>query len=197
LKQPLYSYLRIAIQDQGAKLLNINGMEDHLHLLIAIPPTITISSLLEAVKPASTKWIQKTFNQKGFSWQTGFGAFSVGKSNLQRVINYINNQEKHHQKITFEHHIIREARDFVRQEIHFWLMPTKSTSNVCGNREGCAITMGTWKSGRVAECVCLENRRPLTGSVGSNPTSSDLFMPSKAFSTTVNEFDCCAGILLT
>ncbi len=107
IKTRLHGYLRSAIDDSGAKLLFINGVEDHVHLLFVTPLTLLIPDLLEKVKPASTKWLQKTFPQtKEFSWQTGYGAFSVGKSNLQQVINYIANQEEHHKNVSFEEEFI-------------------------------------------------------------------------------------------
>ena len=69
--------------------------------------TLLIPDLLQKIKPASTKWMQKTFPEiKEFGWQTGYGAFSVGRANLQQVINYIANQEEHHRKISFEEEFI-------------------------------------------------------------------------------------------
>ena len=107
-KNRLHGYLRTAIDDNGAKLLYINGMEDHVHLLLVVPLTLLIPDLLEKIKPASTKWVHKTFpDLNEFAWQTGYGAFSVGKANLQQVINYIKNQEEHHKKFTFEEEFIK------------------------------------------------------------------------------------------
>jgi REP element-mobilizing transposase RayT len=102
-KPRLHSYMRTVIEREGAKLLFINGVEDHVHLLLAMPLTMLIPDLIEKVKPVSTKWFIKTFPEmKEFGWQIGYGAFSVGKSNLQAVINYIQNQEEHHKKMTFD-----------------------------------------------------------------------------------------------
>lgn len=107
IKLRLHGYLRRAIDDNGAKTLFINGVEDHVHLLFVVPLTLLIPDLLEKIKPASTKWVQKTFPQiNEFGWQTGYGVFSVGKANLQQVINYIANQEEHHKKVTFEEEFI-------------------------------------------------------------------------------------------
>ncbi len=103
IKPRLNSYLRSVIESEGAKLLFINGVEDHVHLLLAMPLNMLIPDLIEKIKPISTKWLNKTFPEiKGFKWQEGYGAFSVGKSNLQEVIKYIENQEEHHKKISFE-----------------------------------------------------------------------------------------------
>ncbi len=107
IKPRLHGYIRKAIDDNGAKLLFINGMEDHVHLLFAMPLTLLIPDLIEIIKPASTKWAKKTFPQLSeFSWQKGYAAFSVGRGNLQQVINYIENQEEHHREITFEEEFI-------------------------------------------------------------------------------------------
>ena len=103
IKPRLHSYMRTIIEGEGAKLLFINGVEDHVHLLVAMPLKLLIPDLIEKVKPVSTKWFNKTFlDSKGFKWQEGYGAFSVGKSNLQEVIKYIENQEEHHKKVSFE-----------------------------------------------------------------------------------------------
>jgi REP-associated tyrosine transposase len=108
LKPRLNSYMRTVIENEGAKLLFINGVEDHVHLLLAMPLTLLIPDLIEKVKPITTKWMNRTFlelNNK-FHWQAGYGAFSVGKSNMQAVINYIKNQEEHHKKVSFKEEYI-------------------------------------------------------------------------------------------
>ena len=107
IKNRFHSYIRAVIEREGANLLFINGVEDHVHLLIAMPLTLLIPDLIEKIKPTSTKWCIKTFPEiKGFKWQEGYGAFTVGKSNLQAVINYIKNQEEHHKTVTFEEELI-------------------------------------------------------------------------------------------
>ena len=113
IKVRLHGYLRRVVDDTGAKLLFINGMEDHVHLLFVMPLTLLIPDLIEKIKPAATKWVKKNFpTHQEFSWQKGYGVFSVGKSNLQQVINYIANQEEHHRKVTFEEEYI----DFLKKQ---------------------------------------------------------------------------------
>ncbi len=104
IKPRLNSYMRTVIDGEGAKLLFMNGVEDHVHLLIAMPLTLLVPDLIEKVKPVATKWLNKTFAEfEGrFRWQEGYGAFSVGKSNLQQVINYIENQEEHHKSVSYK-----------------------------------------------------------------------------------------------
>lgn len=80
----------------------INGMPDHLHLLIGINPDCKISDLVRDIKANSSRWInEKKYVQGKFEWQTGFGAFTVGQSKIQKVISYILNQEEHHWKKSF------------------------------------------------------------------------------------------------
>lgn len=106
-KDELYKYITGIIQNNKHKLVSINGMPDHLHILIGMRPTQSISDLLQDIKGASSKWInEKKFLNSKFEWQEGYGAFSYGKSQIQNVINYIENQEIHHQKKSFQEEYI-------------------------------------------------------------------------------------------
>lgn len=101
-KDELFKYMTGIIQNQGHKVLSINGMPDHVHILIGLRPTQSLSELMKYVKNFSAIWInQKGFLKDKFSWQGGFGAFSYSKSHVQRVVEYINRQEEHHKKRTF------------------------------------------------------------------------------------------------
>ena len=101
-KNELYKYITGIVQTQKHKMLAINGMPDHVHLLAGIRPAQSISSLLQDIKGSSSKWINDNKLVKGrFEWQEGYGAFSYGASQLNKVINYIMNQEIHHKKISF------------------------------------------------------------------------------------------------
>lgn len=101
-KDRLYQYMIAIIQNHEHKVLAIGGMPDHIHILFGMRPTQSLSDLMKAVKGDSSKWINEMHFVKGrFSWQQGFGAFSYSKSQLPAVINYINNQQKHHQKVLF------------------------------------------------------------------------------------------------
>ena len=106
-KDELYKYITGIIQNNKHKLISINGMPDHLHILIGMRPTQSISDLLQDIKGSSSKWInEKKFLKSKFEWQEGYGAFSYGKSQIQSVIDYIENQEKHHQKKSFQEEYI-------------------------------------------------------------------------------------------
>lgn len=101
-KDELFKYITAIIQNNDHKLLQINGMPDHIHCLFGLRPVQVISNLMKQVKQDSSKWInQNNLMKEKFSWQEGFGAFSYSKSQLPRVIKYIQNQQQHHRKRTF------------------------------------------------------------------------------------------------
>jgi putative transposase len=101
-KDELYRYITGVIQNQKHKLLAINGMPDHVHILIGMRPSQSLSELVQDIKGCSSKWINERGFVKGrFEWQEGFGAFSLGKSDVGNVTSYIQNQEKHHRKVSF------------------------------------------------------------------------------------------------
>jgi len=99
----LYKYITGIVQNHGHKMLQINGMPDHVHLLIGMRPTQSLSDLMKIVKGDSSKWINKKgLQQHRFSWQSGYGAFSYSKSDVSKVIQYIKNQKLHHKTKTFQ-----------------------------------------------------------------------------------------------
>ena len=90
------------VTNNGQKLIAINNMPDHVHLLIGQKPTIALSELVGDIKSGSSNFINKRRWILGrFEWQEGFGAFSCSHSHLTRVIRYIQDQEKHHARKTF------------------------------------------------------------------------------------------------
>jgi REP element-mobilizing transposase RayT len=96
-KDELYQYITGIIKNHNHKLLAINGMPDHIHILVGMRPTQSISDLMQDIKGSSSKWInEKKFLKVKFEWQEGYGAFSYAKSEVKPVVNYIKNQEKHH-----------------------------------------------------------------------------------------------------
>ncbi|MFN3488863.1 MAG: IS200/IS605 family transposase [Emticicia sp.] len=116
-KDRLYAYMTGIVQNNGHKLLIINGMPDHVHILIGFRTTQSLSELVQVVKRDSSKWINENKLVRGkFSWQEGFGAFSYSHSHLSNVIEYIKNQEEHHKKQSF----IGEYKAFLEKfEIEF------------------------------------------------------------------------------
>ena len=98
-KEELHKYVTGIIQNHDHKLIAINSMPDHIHILIGLRPRMAISELVKKVKADSTNFInRKRWVLGQFSWQEGFGAFSYGHSQLGSIIRYIENQEKHHEK---------------------------------------------------------------------------------------------------
>jgi putative transposase len=107
-KDRLYQYIAGIIKSQKQKLYIINGMPDHLHILVSIQPDIRVSDLVRDVKTATSKWINENkLSRYKFNWQEGFGSFSCSKSSLESVISYIKNQEEHHKKTTFREEYIK------------------------------------------------------------------------------------------
>ena len=101
-EEQLYKYITGIVTNQGHKMLAINGMPDHLHVLIGMNPVQSLSDLMQDIKGDSSKWINKNKFVKGrFSWQKGYGAFSYASSHLDNVVKYILNQKEHHKKKTF------------------------------------------------------------------------------------------------
>lgn len=104
LETALYKYITGIVQANGHKMIIINGMPDHLHLLIGLNPAQSISVLMQKVKASSSKWMnEQGFLKARFEWQAGYGAFSYAQSELNNVIRYIENQKAHHSKKTFHH----------------------------------------------------------------------------------------------
>jgi REP element-mobilizing transposase RayT len=88
-------------------LLAAGGANDHVHLLVRVPTTVTIAKCVQSIKAVSSKWVHETFsNFAGFAWQEGYGAFSVGISQVDETVAYIESQEEHHRRHTFEEELI-------------------------------------------------------------------------------------------
>jgi REP element-mobilizing transposase RayT len=112
-QEELYKYISGIIANNGHKLLQIGGMPDHIHILFGMRPTQSLSDLMKDMKGSSSKWInEKGFTMGKFSWQEGYGAFSYGKSQINNVVNYIQNQETHHKKSTFQEEYLEFLKAF-------------------------------------------------------------------------------------
>ena len=101
----MLGYLRTVATDLNTTVLALNGVEDHVHLLVDLPPSLSTSELLTKLKANSSRWFRKEFPKIGFRWQRGYGAFSVSPSKLDDVRGYIDRQEEHHKKSSFEEEI--------------------------------------------------------------------------------------------
>src|SRR5215213_9383466 len=99
----LWAYLGGIARDNGLKALAIGGIEDHVHLLLSLPSTLAVAKSMQLVKGGSSKWVHDTFpERRDFAWQEGYGAFSVGVSQIEDTKRYIENQAEHHRNKTFE-----------------------------------------------------------------------------------------------
>jgi len=98
----LYKYITGIVTNKRQKLMVINGVADHVHILLGLRPDCSPSDIVRDLKANSSRWINEQGHVSGkFEWQSGFGAFSVSKSQVTRVSNYIMRQEEHHRKTTF------------------------------------------------------------------------------------------------
>ena len=103
LQQRLWPFIAGIARENRMKTLAIGGTEDHVHLLISLPATIPIAKAIQLIKGGSSKWVHETFSaHRDFAWQEGYGAFSVSISQIETTIRYIQTQEEHHRKKTFE-----------------------------------------------------------------------------------------------
>ncbi len=99
----LHKYISALFENNGSKLIQINGVPDHIHVLTGIDVNQSISSIVQNVKSESSKWVnEEKLAVSKFAWQEGYGAFSYSKSQLPDVIRYIQNQKIHHKNYTFQ-----------------------------------------------------------------------------------------------
>jgi len=108
----LHAYLATVARNADCECYRVGGIADHVHLAIRLARTVTTAKLVEELKTSSSKWLKtQSTALAAFSWQRGYGAFSVGPSNLDALLHYIDTQEEHHRKRTFQ----EEYRMFLTQ----------------------------------------------------------------------------------
>ena len=103
-RDALHSYLGGISKQLECPPIRIGGIEDHVHILVKLPPTITVSDFLEKLKANTSKWAKSV--RRGFGWQEGYSAFTVSESQVNRVRRYIQNQREHHAKLSFRDELI-------------------------------------------------------------------------------------------
>ena len=101
LRQRAHAYLAAVLKDLQCPALIVGGVADHVHILCHLAKTQSVSVVMEHLKASSSKWL-KTQGVRTFSWQRGYGAFSVSQSSGASVVSYIEKQEEHHRIVTFE-----------------------------------------------------------------------------------------------
>ena len=112
LQERLWPFMGGIAREQGFKALAVGGVVDHVHVLLSLPATTPIAKAIQLVKGASSKWVHDTFPwHRGFAWQEGYGAFSIGVSQVKPTVAYINSQPEHHRRVTFQ----EEFRMFLKK----------------------------------------------------------------------------------
>jgi REP element-mobilizing transposase RayT len=112
-KEELHKYITGIVRNDSQKLIAINSMPDHMHILIGLRPDIALSDLVRDIKANSSRFINDEGWLRGrFNWQEGYGAFSYSHSHLDSVVRYIRNQEQHHSRRTFKSEYMTLLRKF-------------------------------------------------------------------------------------
>jgi REP element-mobilizing transposase RayT len=102
IRDRLFAYLGGIARENGMQALEIGGVADHVHLLLSIPPSLAVSNAVQVIKGGSSHWLKDAFpGMKGFAWQDGYAAFTVSKSQLDGVRDYVRGQVEHHRTKTF------------------------------------------------------------------------------------------------
>ena len=121
IQKEVHAYLATIIRNMGAEAFRVGGTADHIHITCSLPRTISQSDFLKKIKHDSSHWL-KTDKLKDFSWQRGYGVFSVSKSQLENLLSYIDNQEKHHEKVSFKEELIMflQKYNIAYDESYLW-----------------------------------------------------------------------------
>ena len=107
LESRLWPYIGGIARENRIKALAIGGTTDHIHSLLSLPSTLSVAKALQLIKGGSSKWVHDNFPKRNhFGWQEGYGAFSVSVSQLNRTISYINGQEEHHRRKSFQEELL-------------------------------------------------------------------------------------------
>jgi REP element-mobilizing transposase RayT len=102
-RSALHAYLATVARNVDCECFRVGGVADHVHLAVRLSRTLSMAKLIEELKTSSSKWLKtQSPTLSAFSWQRGYGAFSVGPSDLETLLNYIDNQEAHHRTRTFQ-----------------------------------------------------------------------------------------------
>ena len=120
-RSQLSTYLSAVAKSKGTKIVALGGTENHIHFLLALPSKLSIESAIIPLKQSATTWLRQNFDPlRSFSWASGFAAFSIGRSQLDSTLLYIQNQEQYHWKRSFQEEYI--------EFLNFHHLPYKETS---------------------------------------------------------------------
>ena len=123
LRERLWAFMGGIARDNGMKALGIGGFTDHVHLLVSLPATLSIAKGIQFIKGGSSTWVNQTFPEiKPFAWQAGYGAFSVSTSQIAETIAYIENQEEHHRRKSFQEEYLAflKKHEIAYDEKYLW-----------------------------------------------------------------------------
>jgi putative transposase len=98
----LWAYIGGTARTNGFKALAVGGIEDHVHVLLSLPATLAVAKAVQLIKGGSSKWMNDKSNRRSFAWQDSYGVFSIGISQIESTVRYINNQAQHHLKVRFD-----------------------------------------------------------------------------------------------
>jgi putative transposase len=123
MKERLWAYTSGICQHHGIFVHSIGGIEDHIHMLLQFPAPFMIADAIRDIKSNSSGWMSGEIGS--FAWQRGYGGFGVSKSNIATVVRYIQNQERHHRKMTFEEEFIAllKKHGIEYDPRYVWMMP--------------------------------------------------------------------------
>ena len=122
-RERLFAYMIGIARKNDMKILAVGGVEDHVHLLVSMPSSISLAEAAQRIKGVSSRWIHETFPAlQGFAWQEGYAAFSVSLSRMDRTVKYILGQEEHHKKVSFQEEFIAflKAHKIEYDERYVW-----------------------------------------------------------------------------
>jgi putative transposase len=123
LQERLWPFLGGIARNNKMKLIEIGGMPDHVHILLSLPSTLSISKAMQLVKGGSSKWVHDTFPEHWrFQWQIKYGAFGASVSQLDKIVGYIKGQPEHHRKMSFQDEFIAllKKHRIKYDESHLW-----------------------------------------------------------------------------
>ena len=103
----LHAYIAGICREHKSEAFRVGGTENHVHIACTLPRTLTVSNLLEHVKKSSSQWMRNNDpHNRYFSWQAGYGVFSLGQSQLEVLVHYIDNQKEHHERKTYKEELL-------------------------------------------------------------------------------------------
>lgn len=122
-RERLYAYMHGIVENLGGRCHRAGGTADHVHIVAELRNDLSVAEAVGKIKANSTRWVHESFpDSRNFAWQTGYAAFTVSLSALDEVIRYIDNQEEHHRKTTFEEELAAFLkRHGIQYDERYWL----------------------------------------------------------------------------